>query len=173
MPRTSSRVRGHGSGPSAACRPFWEPSSTAGAASELARRRADRSDTDFASRRGRRRGSVATGAGRRWPAGRSRSRQVPPARPRSSRGDGRTVVIPTSRRAADVVAGPLPRARAVGGLQAVLGASRTSVALAPKPPLYLTTVTYRQKMQKRSHQRIHARRVCAINERSSMEIINH
>ena len=68
------------------------------------------------------------------------------------------------RRAADVVAGPRPRERAV---------SRTSVALAPKPPLYLTTVTYRQKMQKRSHQRIHARRVCAINERSSMEIINH
>ena len=49
-PRTSSRVRGTGSGgsgPPAACRPFWEPSSTAGVASELARRRADRGNADF------------------------------------------------------------------------------------------------------------------------------
>ena len=46
-PRASSRVLVHVSGPSVACRPFSEPSSTAGAASELARRRADRSDTGF------------------------------------------------------------------------------------------------------------------------------
>jgi hypothetical protein len=44
------------------------------------------------------------------------SRQAPPARPRSSRGDGQTVVILTSRRAADVVAGPRPRERALGAL---------------------------------------------------------
>ena len=36
-PRTSSRVRGHGSGPSVACRPFSEPASRTCAASELAR----------------------------------------------------------------------------------------------------------------------------------------
>ena len=41
---------------------------------------------------------------------------------RSSRGDGQTVVIPTSRRAADVVAGPRPRERAVDALQAVVRA---------------------------------------------------
>ena len=52
-PRTSLRVRGHGSGPSVAFRPFWEPSSTAGAASELGdeltvtRRRADRGNAGF------------------------------------------------------------------------------------------------------------------------------
>ena len=45
--------------------------------SELARRRADRDTTDFASRRGRRRESLAPGSGRRRPAGRSRSPQVP------------------------------------------------------------------------------------------------
>ena len=73
-PRTVSRARGHGSGPSVPCRPFSEPSSRTGAASELARRRADRGTTDFLSCRGRRRGSAATGAGRRRPAGRSRSK---------------------------------------------------------------------------------------------------
>ena len=100
VPRTSSRVRGHGSGPSAACRPFWEPSSRTDAAPELApelaRRRADRGTTDFFSRRGRRRGSPAAGAGRWRPAGRSRRRSVPPTRHRSSRGDGRTAVLRTS-----------------------------------------------------------------------------
>ena len=35
-PRTSWRVGGHESGPSVALQPFWEPSSTAGVASELA-----------------------------------------------------------------------------------------------------------------------------------------
>ena len=72
-----------------------------------------------ASRRGRRRWSAAAGAGRRWPAGRSRRRSVPPAQHRSSRGDVRTAILPTSARAADLVAGPRPRERAVGGLQAV------------------------------------------------------
>ena len=174
VPRTSSWVRCTGSGPSAACRPFSEPSSRTGAAPELSRRPADRDSTHFASRRGRRRGSAATEAVRRWPAarsrsnqeppawrrslrgvgrtavlrtsgscrgrrrgsvapgagrrrpvGRSRSRQVAPERPRSSRGDRRTAIVPTSRRAADVVAGPRPRKRSVGGPQLVLGATKS------------------------------------------------
>ena len=58
--------QGHGSGPSVACRPFSEPSSRTGAAPELARRQTDRGATDFCSRRGRRRGSAATGACRPW-----------------------------------------------------------------------------------------------------------
>ena len=66
--------------------------------------------------------SAATKAARRWASSRSGSRQTPPAWPRSSRGDGRTAVLRTSARAADVVAGPWHRERAAGGLQAVLGA---------------------------------------------------
>ena len=81
--------------------------------------------TTQTSHRGGRCGSAATGAGRRRPAARSRSRKVAPARPRGSRGDGRTVVIPTSRRAVDGVAGPRPRERAIRELQAVLGAVKS------------------------------------------------
>ena len=74
---------------------------------------------------------------------------------RSSRGDGQTVVIPTSRRAADVVASPWHRDRAAGGLQAVLGALKCRSGLpwssrAQNPPISVTRVPRRQKMQKRS-----------------------
>ena len=98
-----------------------------------------------ASRRGRRRRSVAPGAGRRRPAGRSRRRSVPPARvarQQSSRGDGRTGLLPTSashhgRRRGSAATGAGRRCPA-----GVFGAaSRTNVASPPKPPLYLTTVT--------------------------------
>ena len=94
--------------------------------SELARRRADRDTTDFASRRGRRRGSVAPGAGRRWPAGRSGSRQPPPALPRSSRGDGRTAALPTSASRIGRRRGPAATGASLSSLfrrPGVLGAS--------------------------------------------------
>ena len=173
--------------------PAGRSGSSRRAPSTAALRRSSRGDgrtvvlPTSASRRGRRRGSAATGAGRRWPAGRSFDARVAPksrtagaaselARRRADRvarsaralpprtssrvrghGSGPSVACrPTEpwrtggqvgareatggppdygrllRRAADVVAGPRPRERAVGGLQAVLRAAAPPARLTDK-----------------------------------------